>query len=239
RGAQSIQNGTTLTVAAVRFDLDCSDAFPSPPCTDQGDIIEYLGDGTIVTDCAVGQTNVTWASTAVGTNEIKFVPTPSIPIPAGTVAFCHLSFGIKVANLPTATPNTFGTTKEIAYYGPQTSCNNGLTAGNFGTGQISFCAICDDSSNCTVDTCNSDAASTADACVFTPHAPCDDSNNCTTDTCVATAPGDGCVFTPHAPCNDSNNCTNDTCVPTAPGDGCTFTPHAPCNDSNNCTNDTC
>ena len=29
-GAQSIQNGTTLTVADVRFDLDCSDAFATP-----------------------------------------------------------------------------------------------------------------------------------------------------------------------------------------------------------------
>src|SRR5438477_2110536 len=148
-GAQSIQNGTTLNVADVRFDLDCSDAFPSPPCTDQGDILEYLGDTTIVTDCQVGGNPVSWASTAVGTNEIKFVPTPHIPIPANTVMFCHLSFGIKVANLPSAPPNTSGTTKEIAYYGPQTTCNNGLTAGNFGTGQIFFCPVCNDRNVCT------------------------------------------------------------------------------------------
>src|SRR5437879_6480236 len=204
-GAQSIQNATTLTVADVRFDLDCSDAFPAPPCTDQGDIIEYQGDGTILSDCQVGGNPVSWASTAVGTNEIKFVPTPHIPIPANTVMFCHLSFGIKVANLPSAPPNTSGTTKEIAYYGPQTTCNNGLTAGNFGTGQIFFCPVCNDSNVCTTDTCNSDADTAQTACIFTPIPPCNDNDGCTVDTCD---PVQGCVFTLPA---------GETCDSTPPG----------------------
>jgi hypothetical protein len=226
-GAHDIQNGTTLNVSDMRFDLDCSDALPSPPCTDQGDIIEYQGDGTIVSDCVVGQTSVFWTSTAIGTNEIMFTPTPTIPIPANTVTFCHLSFDIRVAHLPSTPVNTFGTTKELAYYGPNTTCNNGLPGAEFRANGIDFCSVCDDSSNCTFDTCDPYAATVNDACVFTPHAPCDDNNNCTDDTCIPTAPNDGCVFTPHAPCNDSDACTDDTCVATAAGDGCIFTPVPP------------
>ena len=53
-GAGAITGGANnqLTVNDVRFDLDCSDAFPAPGCTDQGDIMEYLGDGTITSNCA-------------------------------------------------------------------------------------------------------------------------------------------------------------------------------------------
>jgi len=41
-GAGPITGGpqNQLTVRDVRFDLDCSDQFPVPGCTDQGDIME-------------------------------------------------------------------------------------------------------------------------------------------------------------------------------------------------------
>src|SRR5690242_7072903 len=130
-GAGSIQNGTTLNVSDVRFDLDCDPTQSlGPPCTDAGNIINYTDDTNIRTDCVVGPTNVTWASSVINTNEIKFTPTPALPIPAGTTAFCHLWFVVKVANLPSAPANTSGTTKETAYYGAGTTCNNTLTAAN-------------------------------------------------------------------------------------------------------------
>src|SRR5438270_4429410 len=51
-GAGDVANGTKLSVNDVRFDLDCvSGTTGSPsPCTDQGTIIQYEGDGTITTD---------------------------------------------------------------------------------------------------------------------------------------------------------------------------------------------
>jgi len=77
-----------LTVADIRFDLDCADPFPVPGCTDAGDIMEYLGDGTIVSDCSVSGASVTWTSTALTANQLRFTPTPSIPIDAGTPVYC-------------------------------------------------------------------------------------------------------------------------------------------------------
>src|SRR5207237_2882162 len=47
-GTGSIQGGTKLTVNRLRFDLDCNSNFTlGIPCTDEGPIIEYEGDGTI------------------------------------------------------------------------------------------------------------------------------------------------------------------------------------------------
>src|SRR2546427_8247620 len=64
-----------LTVNRVRFDLDCVGS-PSLPCTDQGDIVRYLGDATISSNCAVAAGPITWVSTtAQAGNEIGFSPT--------------------------------------------------------------------------------------------------------------------------------------------------------------------
>src|SRR2546426_7419960 len=63
-----------LTVNRVRFDLDCVGS-PSLPCTDQGDIVRYLGDATITSNCAVTAGPVTWVSTtAQAGDEIGFNP---------------------------------------------------------------------------------------------------------------------------------------------------------------------
>src|SRR5689334_12282711 len=107
-GAGAIVGGANnqLTVNDVRFDLDCSDAFPAPGCTDQGDIMEYLGDGTITTNCA----GVTWTSSVISTNQLRFTPSSPIVIPAGTPIQCSLSFAVKVANLPANSPPS---TKEV------------------------------------------------------------------------------------------------------------------------------
>ncbi|MBI3833807.1 MAG: hypothetical protein HY287_05710 [Planctomycetes bacterium] len=87
---------------------------------------------------------------------------------------------------------------------------------------------CNDSNNCTIDSC------AIGACSHTP-VTCDDHNGCTSDACN---PANGqCVFTPNAPCDDNNACTTDTCNP-ANGQ-CVFTPNAPCDDNNACTDDSC
>src|SRR5207247_2509377 len=62
---------TNQTVHRVRFDLDCVANSGGPPCTDQGNVVQYMGDATITTTCA----GVTWTSTtAQAGNEIVFTP---------------------------------------------------------------------------------------------------------------------------------------------------------------------
>src|SRR2546426_5456655 len=91
-GAGSIANGTTFTLNRVRFELDCTNTSTgSVPCTDDGTVIGYLGDGTITTTCA----GVSWATghAASGSpNEVVFSATPAIFIPAGSGSFCQLEF---------------------------------------------------------------------------------------------------------------------------------------------------
>ena len=54
-GAGSVQGGTAVTYHRVRFNLDCNSTFPLVlPCTDEGAIVQYQGDGTISTECGVG-----------------------------------------------------------------------------------------------------------------------------------------------------------------------------------------
>jgi len=101
-GSGSITTGTPpqVTINRLRFDLDCvqNSGFP---CTDQGDVVEYLGDATITTNCP----GVTWTTTMEqGGNEIVF--TPSTPIVMGqnvnpgdtTAGGCSLAFDVQVAN---------------------------------------------------------------------------------------------------------------------------------------------
>ena len=65
---------------------------------------------------------------------------------------------------------------------------------------------CDDSDNCTTDSCNPSTGT----CSFDPAIDCDDSDPCTTDSCD---PSTGeCVFNP-VDCNDSDACTADSCNP--------------------------
>lgn len=121
--------------------------------------------------------------------------------------------------------------------------------------------VCDDSMQCTVDSCNTSTGE----CVFTQFTgPCNDGNPCTTgETCntggicgngaavicndgIACTTdycqqGVGCIYQPvDSACNDSKTCTVDTCVT---GTGCLHTPvptPITCNDSNLCTiNDVC
>src|SRR5207249_11901753 len=81
-GTGSIQGGTKLTVNRLRFDLDCNSNFTlGVPCTDEGMIVEYEGDGTIGTTCS-GVTWTTGHAVSDTPNEVVFTATPSVMIPA-------------------------------------------------------------------------------------------------------------------------------------------------------------
>ena len=114
--------------------------------------------------------------------------------------------------------------------------NNACTVGDRCTG--GSCApgtptICNDTNDCTTDSCNIATG----LCNFAPVSGtgCNDNNFCTlNDTCV----NGTCTGGPPLPCDDSNVCTNDSCVPAT---GCAFTNNtAACSDGSACTvNDVC
>jgi hypothetical protein len=97
-GTGEIQGGTKVTISHIRYDLDCDADLPlGLPCTDQGDIFRYEGDGTISTTCGVSWTsNVPAGGSSI--NSIVFTPSSPIDIPANINPFCTLSFGIRLEN---------------------------------------------------------------------------------------------------------------------------------------------
>lgn len=120
--------------------------------------------------------------------------------------------------------------------GSSCSDNNACTVGDAcdasGVCQPGTQRVCDDSNECTTDTCNP-----ASGCVFTPRTgSCtDDGNQCTNDVCSA-----GVCTHPSRPngttCDDGLFCTvNDTCQ----GGTCTAGAPRTCADGNACTSDVC
>ena len=120
--------------------------------------------------------------------------------------------------------------------GSACSDNNACTVGDAcdgaGVCQTTGPLICDDTKECTVDTCN-----TVTGCVFTNRtgACTDDGNACTTDVC-----GGGLCTHPARPngtaCDDGLFCTvTDTCQ----GGVCSPGPARSCPDTNVCTTDRC
>src|SRR5262245_27017188 len=92
-GAGTIQNGTHVSISAVRLELDCNADNPlGLSCTDDGAVIEY--DGNITTTCGV-----IWSDNGHGTgtlpNEVLFTPSSPIVIAAGTTG-CEFEFDAKV-----------------------------------------------------------------------------------------------------------------------------------------------
>jgi hypothetical protein len=115
-------------------------------------------------------------------------------------------------------------------------CNDGNTCTANDTCATGTCQggkvlSCDDSNDCTTDSCNQLVG-----CVYTQNAgACDDLDPCTEeDACT----GGVCVGPLAKDCNDSNPCTDDICIPMA---GCSHQNNqSPCNDNNLCTqNDKC
>lgn len=107
--------------------------------------------------------------------------------------------------------------------GDPCTINDGCSAGLCVPGPL---MVCDDSSICTVDSCNEVGQCIHDAVA----GPCDDKNECTVgDICQDGA----CVPGSDADCNDDDICTTDSC---AAATGCLHTlNNAPCSDADACT----
>jgi hypothetical protein len=134
-GTGSIQGGTKLTISSMQFNLDCNANFPlSPPCTDEGAIVQYEGDATITTTCPTA-----WSTAhAVGPNpnEVIFQANPPVDIPAGSATLpgtCDIEFDVRVL-----APSVDGSGKIEELLGYDiAACDNGvLVSGGFQTGAI-------------------------------------------------------------------------------------------------------
>jgi hypothetical protein len=231
-GTGSITGGTHVTIQKLRFDLDCNDNFPlSLPCTDEGLMVEYEGDGTITSTCPGVLSFTSGHAVGGAPNEVVFTPNTPIVIPANqSVGYCHIEFNVKVINAPSvdSTPNFI---EEVAGYTPQDAmCDNLLLAsGGEQSSAIPLCPTCTNT-ECTTSACNQQTGQ----CVPTnkpDSTPCGDTDNnaCTTPGCEAGQ----CVQThQQTPCPpDSNECTNDLACDPATG----LCPHPPKPDSTPCT----
>jgi len=185
-GTGSIDNGSggsgTFTLNRLRFDLDCNSNFTlGVPCTDEGAIVEYEGDGTITTTCGVMWTSGHPASSAP--NEVVFTPNVPVVIPANRPAFCTLDFDVKVlAGSTDGTPNSIEETTGYQTSQNDASCDNGLTSSGTQSSSIPLCNC--PGTVCMESTCNQDTG----VCTNTPKpnsTPCPDTDNdpCTTAGC--------------------------------------------------------
>src|SRR5439155_948260 len=203
-------------------------------CTDQGDVVEYLGDATITTNCP----GVSWTSTqplgGPGGNEVVFTPSTAIviqqncapsqqsaPPPCGG---CKVEFGLRVVHQePAGSDATPQIVEEAAGYiqgQGDAVCNEGLTGSlQSGSTQTANMPICP---TCTVDQCNQGGDATAGQCTPQPASrPWGDTdgNTCTTAGCELDRGGVGVCVQSHlfasnsTPCADSdgNACTTAGC----------------------------
>jgi hypothetical protein len=242
-GAGGIEGGTSLSIARVKFNLDCNNTQLGINCVDDGGVVSYQAN--LTTDCASNFTTPTAAGDTLP-NQVVFTPDSPIVIPAGATAFCTLSFDVRIET--TSNDGTPTTIEQVSGFDASTGdgvCDTTppLAAGNTNSGSLGLCPVCDDGNQCNgLETCDPTTG-----CVPGTPIVCDDNNVCTSDRCDETIPpcdaavggicGDPCVFTPGAlDCNDNNVCTEDTCDPIL---GCQHgTPDA-CDDNNVCTEDTC
>jgi hypothetical protein len=147
-GTGDIFGGTMLTFPSFQFDLDCDPTVPlSPPCTDDGPVISYNGDGSIMNNTCAG---ITWASNlpAGGTspNQLTFTPTPALDVPPDQAippGFCHVDFQVTIATLPSSGTEI----PELVSYGlppfAGAPCDNGLDTGGFQTTALSLASPTD------------------------------------------------------------------------------------------------
>lgn len=134
-GTGSIQGGTKLTITSMQFNLDCNANFPlSPPCTDEGSIVQYEGDSTIFTTCPTVWS--TGHAVSPNPNEVIFTATPPVDIPAGSATLpgtCYIEFDVRVLG---ASVDGSGKIEELLGY-DVAACDNGvLVSGGFQTGAI-------------------------------------------------------------------------------------------------------
>jgi hypothetical protein len=134
-GAGPVLGGTELQLTSIAMDLDCNPLDPlTPPCTDDGPVVSYLGDASITTDCPA-----TWTSNNPGggtsPNVVVFTATPTLDVPANSPVlpgFCSITFNVQLVALSpegTVIPELVGYDVSM--------CDNGiLDSGGFQTGDI-------------------------------------------------------------------------------------------------------
>ncbi len=137
-GTGSITGGTKLTINSFQADLDCNSNFPlTPPCTDEGAIVEYEGDGFLSTTCPVTFTsNVPGGGAAM--NQVIFTASPDLDIPAMVPTlpgFCSVRFRVKV--LGSSIDSTPDKIEQLVGYNIATCDNGVLLSGGFQTSAIS------------------------------------------------------------------------------------------------------
>jgi hypothetical protein len=228
-GAGTITGGALnrLTADRWRFMLDCQNV-PFVGCTNEGDIIRYVGDGTITdTGCLdAGGFGVTWTTNGVdgplGPNEVVFTPSSPVVIPANTLpaAGCRVEFDIRVQTSPGVDASPLVVQEAAGYrllgVPPfDANCDNGLSSTSGQTGEIRLCPQCADG-ECFDQACNQNTG----LCEQTDEpasTPCGDvdGNVCTVAGCDGAGSCDqNHIFTPDStPCpdTDGDQCTDAGC----------------------------
>ena len=101
-GAGTILGGLKLLFSGFKFDLDCNPLDPlTPSCTDDGPVVSYIGDASIMTNCPVSWTTNKPAG-GVNPNVLVFTPSLTLDVLANQLAlpgFCSMTFQVQVVGL--------------------------------------------------------------------------------------------------------------------------------------------
>ena len=140
-GTGVIQGGTRATLHAVRFFLQCNGPVDHLlPCVQEGTVVAYGGDDTITTTCP-GATWATGHAAAARPNQVVFMPSVPIDVPAGNPAYCQLEFDVVVLGMPRArTPGVIEQLFAVGFDQADAICDNGVR-GVVGT--MSGLRVCD------------------------------------------------------------------------------------------------
>ena len=201
----------TITIHRVRYELDCNDKFAlGVPCTDQGDIMSYVGPvtsgGTLCSTVSwtarpsdnahctgAGAPDSCCTGTGTGTctgNEIVFTPSPEIMfspgVDASTFTNCTFSFPVKLDNFePTSgtdADNTPHSVQVVAGYNTGTFDATCINGGQSGAQNTSGVPICQSCPTC--QQCNTSTGLCANLADSQTDTRCTD-----TDGTLCTKPG--------------------------------------------------
>jgi hypothetical protein len=138
----------------VRFDLDCDSGSPlGLGCADDGPVVQYLGDGTIATDCPA--TFATGHGVDVLPNQVVFTADVPFDVVAAQPEFCTLSFDVRVVSRSSdPTPDLIQQVAGYSAAGEDVACDNGLESAGSQAGSVPLCPLCDDGDTCTEDRCD-------------------------------------------------------------------------------------
>jgi parallel beta-helix repeat protein len=243
--AGQIQGGTLIDISRLRFDLDCNSGSPlALGCTDEGAIVEYMGDSTITESSTCVDKDIqpvsfsTGHATATSPNQVVFTPSKPIRLFAATGDACFIEFDVRV--LTRSVDPTPAEIEQVAGFDVgqnDATCDNGLMSSGSQSGSILLCRDCNDNNACTTDACNQDTNTCTNEDGVTP--TCDDNNPCTVDTCVPATGQCSNVDDRTSTCDDNNACTTDRCAPATGACENIDTVTPTCNDNNACTTDRC